>query len=132
MDDRTLRENAIDFINYKRSLGYTYEGQEYVLNRYVTFAETRISSSIPVKCITEEFLSALADAPGTLYQAASVLREFSRYLLVRGFKEAYVLPPKMISQPTVENPYFFTEKEIDAFLKSLMRLNPILPSEGGK
>lgn len=67
MDDRTLRENAIDFINYKRSLGYTYEGQEYVLNRYVTFAETRISSSIPVKCITEEFLSALADAPGTLY-----------------------------------------------------------------
>ena len=119
MGDRTLRENAVDFINYKHSLGYTYEGQEYVLNRYVTFVESRTSSPIPVKCITEEFLSALADAPGTLYQAASVLREFSRYLLVRGFKEAYVLPPKMISQPTAENPYFFTEKEIDAFFEKL-------------
>ncbi len=31
MDSRTLRENATEFINYKRSIGYAYEAQEYLL-----------------------------------------------------------------------------------------------------
>lgn len=119
MGNRTLRENTIDFIKYKRSIGYAYAEQEYLLNRYVKFAESRTSSPVPVKCTTDEFLSSLTDAPGTLYQMVSVLREFSRYLLARGVKESYVIPSKIISQPTAENPYFFTEKEVDAFFEKL-------------
>ena len=40
MGNRTLRENTIDFIKYKRSIGYAYAEQEYLLNRYVKFAES--------------------------------------------------------------------------------------------
>ena len=124
MGNRTLRENTTDFINYKRSIGYAYEAQEYLLNRYVQFAESRTSSPTPVKCTTDEFLSSLTGAPGTLYQMVSVLREFSRYLLARGFKESYMIPPKTISQPTAENPYFFTEKEVDAFFEKIDSIKP--------
>ena len=124
MSDRTLRENTMDFINYKRSLGYVYDGQEALLNRYVQFAEPRTPSPIPVKCTTDEFLSTLTGTPGMLYQMAAVLGEFSRYLLTRGFKESYMIPPKTISQPTAENPYFFTGKEVDAFFEKLDSIKP--------
>jgi len=119
MNERTLRENAIEFINYKHSLGYIYEEQEYLLERYVKFAESKTPSPVPLKGITDEFLSALTDAAGTLYQMASVLREFSRYLQARGFRESYMVPPKTVSQPTAEEPYFFTGKEIEAFFEKL-------------
>lgn len=124
MGNRTLKENITEFINYKRSIGFAYEAQEYLLNRYVQFAEARMSSPVPDKCTTDEFLSSLTDAPGTLYQAVSVLREFSRYLVVRGFKGSYMIPPKTASQPTAENPYFFTEKEVDAFFEKLDSIKP--------
>ena len=70
MSDRTLRENITDFINYKRSMGYVYDGQEALLERYVRFAESRTSS------------------------------------------------------PVAENPYFFTEKEVDAFFEKLDSIKP--------
>lgn len=124
MSDRTLRENAIEFIHYKRSLGYTYEAQEYLLERYVKFAESRTSLPVPLKSITDEYLSALTDAVGTLYQMVSVLREFSRYLQARGFKETYMIPPKTVSQPTAEDPYFFTEKEVEVFFEKLDAVRP--------
>lgn len=124
MDSRTLRENATEFINYKRSIGYAYEAQECLLNRYVQFAGARTSSPVPVKDTTDGFLSSLTGSPGTLYQMAAVLREFSRYLLARGFKESYVIPPKTASQPAAENPYFFTEKEVDAFFEKLDAIKP--------
>lgn len=124
MSKNTLRENIIAFINYKRSLGYAYEGQEYLLERYAKYAESRTSSPVPLKGITDEFLFALSDAAGTLYQAVAVLREFSRYLQTRGFKESYMIPPKTVSQTVAEEPYFFTEKEVEAFFKKLDAIRP--------
>ena len=132
MDSRTLRENTLDFINYKRSIGYAYEAQEHLLGRYVQFAGARTSSPVPIKDTTDEFLSSLVGSPGTLYQMVSVLREFSSYLLAHGFKEAYMIPPKTASQPTAENPYFFTEKRSMLSLKSSMPLSPIVLSGEGK
>lgn len=124
MSKRTLKENAMDFINYKRSLGYVYEGQEKLLGRYVKFTESRTPSPVPTKSITDEFLSSLSDATGTLYQAVAVLREFSRYLHACGHGESYIIPPKTVSQPVAEEPYFFTEKEIEAFFKRLDSVKP--------
>ena len=69
MGDRTLRENAVDFINYKHSLGYTYEGQEYVLNRYVTFAESRTSSPMPLANYTKRHLFSVSSADIYWYEA---------------------------------------------------------------
>lgn len=128
--EHTLRENSMDFINYKRSLGYIYGNQEYLLARYVRFSESRTSSPVPIKSITDEFLSTLSEAAGTLYQAVTVLREFSRYLQARGFKESYMIPPKTVSQPVAEDPYFFTEKEVSAFFEKLDAVKPLASFRG--
>ena len=120
MSHKNLREHVSEFLHYKKSLGYLYNGQEYLINRYVSFAETIDNiSSVPTKGTVKGFMDSLSDAPGTLYQAVSVLREFSRYLQARGFSDAYMVPPKMVSQPTAGNPYFFTELEIKSFFEKV-------------
>ena len=119
MNERTLNQQVSDFIQYKRSLGYVYEGQDHLLSRYARFAESIDSASVPTKASVNGFLDLLSDAPGTLYQAVATLREFSRYLQSVGYHNAYMIPPKMASQPIPEDPYFFTEKEIEAFFEKV-------------
>lgn len=124
MNKRSLREHATDFIQYKRALGYVYDGQAYMLNRYVFFAETMGSSSVPTKETVNGFIDSLSDAPGTLYQAVSTLREFSRHLQSCGYHDAYMIPSKSASQPTPEAPYFFTKKELAAFFEKVDGVQP--------
>ena len=130
MSERTLSQHVSDFIQYKRSLGYVYEGQDYVLGRYARFAEPMDSVSVPTKESVNGFLDSLSEASGTLYQAVGALREFSRYLQSIGYHNAYMIPPKMASQPIPEDPYFFTEKEIEAFFKKWMAYSTINPLKG--
>ena len=103
MDGRNLRQNAADFIAYKRAIGYVYDSQEYLLNRYMDYAENAfgISACYPLKGVTDDYLSEISDAAGTLYGTVAVLREFSRFLIEKGFLEAYVIPPKTASQPEI-------------------------------
>ena len=125
MTDQTIRQNAEDFIIYKKSLGYIYETLEWNINKYVSFVEERDPDAIyPTKEITESFLKTIADSPGTLYTTVCVLREFSRFLRAHGYSDAYVIPPKTASQPVPEPPYFFTEEEIDAFFEKLDTIEP--------
>lgn len=63
----------------------------------------------------EGFLGKLLDTPGSLYNAAAFLREFSRCLIARGYLGAYLIPPKRLRLPTPVQPYFFTEEEITIF-----------------
>ena len=124
MNTAPLEDNIKGFLRYKKSLGYVYGNQEKLLAHYSDFAKARTTSTVPVKDVTEEYLASLADTPGTLYQAVCVLREFSRYLRVRGCHEAYMIPPKTASQPVPEDPYFFTEKEIELFFKQVDSIQP--------
>jgi integrase len=125
MSDQTLRGNADDFIRYKKSLGYVYAGQEYILNRYVAFAESGDTVlPVPTKECVNGFLDSLSAVPGTLYQAVCVLREFSRHLQSLGYHEAYLIPPKIASQPIPEAPYFFTETEISVFFEKVDKIQP--------
>jgi integrase len=125
MSEQTLREYASDFIQYKKALGYVYDGQEYLLNRYVAFAESVDSAApFPTKECVNAFIDSLSDVPGTLYQTVSVLREFSRHLQSLGYREVYMIPPKIASQPISEAPYFFTENEISAFFEKADSVQP--------
>lgn len=119
MGKQSLRNHVADFIQYKKSIGYVYDGQAYILNRYITFAESVDSATVPTKESVNRFIDSLSYAPGTLYQAVCSLREFSRHLQSLGYHDAYMIPPKMASQPTPENPYFFTEDEISAFFEKV-------------
>ena len=125
MVDQSLRQNAVDFITYKRTLGYVYEGQEGLLNRYVDYVEEACDGiSYPLRDVTERYLSTVSCTQGTLYGTVAVLREFSRFLQARGCREAYIVPSKTTTQPVPEDPYFFTQKEIDAFFRELDLIKP--------
>lgn len=124
MTEQSLRQNAEDFITYKRALGYVYDGQARLLNNYVNYVENHpFAASVPTKEVTDEYISSISSSSATLYGTVSVLREFSRYLHTRGF-EAYVMPPKTLSQPVPENPYFFMPEEIKAFFCKLDEIEP--------
>lgn len=125
LNSKSLRENAADFIVYKRSIGYVYDGSEKLLNRYVDYAEkAEAGIQYPRKAVTDNYLAKISNAAGTLYGSVAVLREFSRFLQARGYRSAYIIPPKTASQPVPEDPYFFTEEEISAFFRELDLIKP--------
>ncbi len=122
MTERSLRQYADDFIVYKKSLGYVYDGQAELLKKYIGFAERHPSNPvIPTKEVADEYMGTISSSSATLYGTVSVLREFSRYLRLRGF-EAYVISPKTVSQPMAEEPYFFMSEEIEAFFCELDKI----------
>ena len=125
MTNDSIRKNAEEFIIYKRSLGYTYDGFDSMLDRYIRYVEKAVNGiCYPEKNVTDEYLKSISHSGATMYQTVCVLREFSRYLQLHGNKEVYVIPPKTTSLPVPEAPYFFTEKEIEAFFKSLDDIQP--------
>ena len=125
LNSQRLRENAADFIVYKRSIGYMYDDSERLLNRYVDYAEkAEAGIRYPTKAVTDNYLAKISHARGTLYGSVAVLREFSRFLQARGYRGAYMIPPKTVSQPVPEDPYFFTEEEISAFFRELDLIKP--------
>ena len=118
MKKETMVELADEFLAYKRSNGYIYQTGDYYLMKYVAFAEAMVPSIlIPSKETVNAFVSNYTDTPGSLYNSVAVLREFSRYLVNRGYKDAYIFPNNRVRLPMPIQPYFFTEDEINAFFR---------------
>lgn len=118
MHNNVLFTLADQFVTYKRQNGYVYQTGAYYLRKYIQFAaEANSEITVPDKKSVEDFLEKYEDAPGSLYNAAAFLREFSRYLIARGYPDAYLIPAGRIHLPTPVPPYFFTEKEVSAFFR---------------
>lgn len=116
MQSKSLRALIDRFVSYKKQNGYVYQTGAYYLENYVQWVlETDSETVIPDKKSVEGFLERTQHAPGSLYNAASVLREFSRYPIARGYPDAYLIPAGKIRLPTPVQPYFFTDNEISAF-----------------
>lgn len=114
----SLSALADQFIAYKRQNGCVYQTGSYYLEKYIQFAtETNPEVTIPDRKTVEDFLEKYEDTPGSLYNAAAFLREFSRYLIARGYSDAYLIPAGRTRLPTPVPPYFFTEEEISAFFR---------------
>lgn len=122
MNDKSvsLRDLATAFVLYKQSLGYIYNTQERYLLKYISFSEDRYPEhQVPCKDAVNELLANISVSKGNLYGIVCALREFSRYLILRGYLDAYMIPAKTTSQPEAEPPYFFTEAEIVEFFNAL-------------
>lgn len=116
MHNDSLRELIDRFVSYKRHNGYVYQTGAYYLEKYAQWIlEWNPETVIPSKKSVDGFLERNKDTPGNLYNAASVLREFSRYLMIRGYPDTYLIPAGKIRLPTPVQPYFFTDNEISAF-----------------
>lgn len=128
MPGKSLPEMIDQFVSYKKANGYQYQTGAYYLKKYARFViETAPETVAPDKASVEGFLEKLRDTPGSLYNAAAFLREFSRYLTARGIA-AYLIPSGRLRLPTPVQPYFFTEREITAFFRECDRIkeNPHL------
>lgn len=114
----SLSALADQFIAYKRQNGRIYQTGAYYLEKYIQSAsEASLEITVPNRKNVEDFLGKYQDTPGSLYNAASILREFSRYLIARGYPDAYLIPAGRTRLPTPVPPYFFTEKEISSFFR---------------
>lgn len=123
MKDDSLRDLIDRFVSYKRDNGYLYQTGAYYLEKYVQCVMESVSKTvIPDKKSVEGFLDKYQHTPGCLYNAASVLREFSRYLVVRGHPDAYLISAGRIKLPTPVQPYFFIDNEISAFFRECDRV----------
>ena len=103
MCSKSLPEMIDQFVSYKKANGYQYQTGAYYLKKYARFVmETAPETVAPDKASVEEFLEKFRDTPGSLYNAAAFLREFSRYLTARGIA-AYLIPTEahQIRTPTL-------------------------------
>lgn len=117
---KKIRQLADEFIVYKKAMGYIYETSHYYLNRYIDYIEKVNPDAIYLeKQITKIYFESLSETQATLHGTVSVLREFSNYLIINGYEETYVIPPKVSKKPTPEPPYFFTQEEILLFFEKL-------------
>lgn len=118
---------ADDFIKYKHSNGYVYVTATYHIKKYVAFSSaTAPREVVPSKDTINAFLHLSNKTPGSLYNIASALREFCKYLVSIGHKDAYIIPLKKVHLPTPVQPYLFTTKEIEAFFRQCdeITINP--------
>lgn len=112
----SLDRLAEQFLAHKRALGRTYETGEYYLKSFLTYANANNpTTQVPTKELVSGWCAKAAGHPSCLYNMASVIREFGKYLSMNGYDNAYILPPKRGTRLERHLPHFFTSAEIQAF-----------------
>lgn len=112
----SLNTLADQFVEYKKQNGSIYQTGTYYLEKYLQFAtEANPEITVPDRKSVEDFLEKYKNAPGSLYNAAAFLREFSHYLIARGYLDAYLIPTGRTRLPTPAPPYFLQRKRFPHF-----------------
>lgn len=112
----SLNRLAEQFLAHKRALGFQYTTAEKHLKAFLTYAQSNNpTAQVPDKELVSGWCATATGHPGQLYNMISVIREFSTFLCLNGYDNAYVLPPKRGTQLEPHLPYFFTGVEIEVF-----------------
>jgi len=104
------------FVDYKRTLGYKYKSEEWILKHFDNLsASLNHSEKVLTKNLVEEFTALKpGEAPKSRSLRASVMREFALYRRKRGGTDFLLPPGKQLL--TQFSPYIFTTDEINRFL----------------
>jgi len=124
INGQTRKEILDEFVVYKNSIGYIYETQEAYLRRYMSYEEIHYPNGLLSKECISEYLQLLSHSPSSVFGTVCALRELGRYLIARGCKDVYIIPPKTGRQPTPTPPYFFTSQEIGCFFAAVDSIKP--------
>lgn len=109
---------AEQFLAHKRALGVQYKTGEYYLRTFLTYANSNNpTAQVPDKELVSGWCARAVGNPGCLYNMASVIREFGKYLCMNGYDNAYILPPKRCTWLEPHLPHFFTSAEIKTFFE---------------
>ncbi len=127
----SLPSLALQFLEYKRTIGVKYETGEYYINAFLKYANTHNPDTwLPSKELVSGWCATAAGSPGSLYNMSAVIREFGKYLVMHGYTDAYVLPPKRGSRLDPHLPYFFAPDEIAAFFYHCDRIQALKERPG--
>lgn len=114
--NKTIKELADEFLEYKHNIGYQYQSSETYLRGFVQFIlQKHPNAVVPDKEYIQDFIDTKKQNSGALYGTIAVLREFCRYLVSQGYENIYVIPSKRSPKLYPVPPYFFTKTEISDF-----------------
>lgn len=125
---KPVSELKLEFVDYKRATGCYYENIHY-LDRFATYCEENYpDKTVPTKAMVTRFIDQ-QNTPYAKFTASKYIREFCKYLVVKGYSSAYVIPVKDYPRPEKIPPYFFSEEEIQKFFEALdnMKRNKYSP-----
>lgn len=121
----SLDELMHDFIDFKRSQGYSYEHEAYQLLSFKNLCDSMGCHGIPGK---KEFQLWMMRKPSELPQSqhtrVSSARGFHIYLHKMGFDTGYALPKNRKTVGLRCRPHFFSTAEIKRFFTECDNLKP--------
>ena len=112
-----------EFIEYKRSNGYDYISEEYVLKNFDQYLFIHVNELKLTKKIVHNFINNKQPKDSTKSKYASVIREFCRYLLLFYDLDIYVINEKKYPRYYDFEPYIYSDTEIIKFFKAIDLLN---------
>lgn len=113
----------LDFLQYKRSLGYKYNSDEMIIKEIAKYLASNNIKEI-TKDVTENYARINKNInSNTLARNMSVFREFNKYLLINGI-QCYQIPSKIYPQNHKNFiPHIFTYDEIKRIYLNLNYIN---------
>jgi site-specific recombinase XerD len=110
---------AEEFLLYKKSIGYKYKTGAFHLKALIKFlVKNNQKYSVPSKHFLITWCQEVKFSKGSMYNRIVLAREFSKYLILKGYDTAYVIPRKYGIKLETHIPYFFTSEEIADFFYS--------------
>lgn len=118
-------EAANDFVNYKRSLGFKYEGEPKCLARFCRFADEFGTDEIKItRSLAEAFTAPREnEAAKSRSHRLTCVRQFALYLDSLGY-DAYILPEHKGLEHSSFVPYIFTHDEMKAVIRAVDETEP--------
>lgn len=118
-------EAANDFVNYKRSLGFKYEGEPKCLARFCRFADEFGTDEIKITHSLAEAFTAPREneAAKSRSHRLTCVRQFALYLDSLGY-DAYILPEHKGLEHSSFVPYIFTHDEMKAVIRTVDETEP--------
>jgi integrase len=119
-----FKDHIIEFIRFKKSLGFFYDNSLKLLSYFDNFCLCHY----PEQCIiTNELISAYLTTlsgkhPRTIRTRISIVNEFSKYLSNIGIQSA-LLNTKFLSKIVKFRPYIFSSKELTDFFAAADNLD---------
>ena len=115
-----FKEQAENFITFKRNLGFKYQSEEKVMSRFCRFGQYY---DLPEICITNELAEdwiapRTGEACKSRAHRLTCVKQFGEYLDTLGY-EVYFLPEQHGMRKASFVPYIFTHEQIQALFEAV-------------
>jgi integrase len=124
-----LRASVIDYLAFRRALGFKLDRADQLLNSFIEFLEARHASWITSDLAFEWAARPVGANPWWWQKRLTIVRGFARYL--HSIDPAHEVPPAgQITAPAPRaTPYMYAENEIAELMAEAHRLEPMLRAD---